>query len=175
MRVAMPVTRRSLIAAAGVVALGSAADAASLRPFRADVAAPALSLPRLGDGRASLDDALGRTIVVSFWATWCAPCRRELPSLLRLQVDLREAAMVIAVAVGEPAERVGPYLDRGGLRGLDVALDVSRVAASEWRVQSLPQSYVLDRQRRIAFSALGEVDWDDPAVRGQLTGLAPAG
>jgi thiol-disulfide isomerase/thioredoxin len=140
-----------------------------LKPFIASIAAPPLVLQRL-DGPGFDLASLGRKpALIAFWATWCPPCRAELPALARLTRDLApEGWTVLAVNVGEPEDKVRRFLAQIEAEGLAVLLDETRAASVSWRVGGLPIAYGVGPDARMAFSISGAVDWDDPAMRARL-------
>jgi thiol-disulfide isomerase/thioredoxin len=137
-----------------------------LRFFPSPVAAPPLALPGLDGDIRALAAMAGRGVLVAFWATWCAPCRVELPALLRLQHDLdRKGYTVIAVNVGEAPDKVRAFLNQIDAGSLNVALDQDRALMRPWRIAGLPLAYGVNSAGLIRFSVLGAVDWDQPSLR----------
>jgi thiol-disulfide isomerase/thioredoxin len=136
-----------------------------LRPL---VEAPPLELHRIDGKVVNLRSLKGKVVVLSFWATWCTPCRRELPMLERLQhlFDSRDVE-VIPVSVDQAGNAVvAPFLNRIGVRRLRPFLDPEgRVGArsaedgSPFVLYGMPITYVIDRQGRPAGYITGEVDW----------------
>jgi thiol-disulfide isomerase/thioredoxin len=103
-------------------------------------------------------------LVVNFWATWCAPCREELPSLERLRDALRDKPVqVLAVNVNEGESRVRRFLTEVLLH-LPVLLDRNGEAQRAWRVRGLPATFLLDQDGAIRYWFLGELDWSQPAI-----------
>lgn len=128
--------------------------------------APALVLPDMDGKTWDLADLRGRVVVVNFWATWCPPCRREFPSLERLQKHFPPKDLqVIAVNVGEDVDTVFSF---AGNPKISVLLDIDAKAMSSWRVGGLPSTYVIDRDGSIILRALGGREFDDPASLAQL-------
>jgi thiol-disulfide isomerase/thioredoxin len=169
-----------LVAVALLPVLAGAAAATAAHPPLVELPgmppAPALRLPRLDvDGAGApvdVADHAGSVVVLNFWATWCTPCRREMPALLRAAEQLREHGVVLwTVNQGDPLERVRAFLDSLGLE-IPTLLDPQLSSAVAWVVRGLPTTYVLDRQGRIRYVALGERDWDDPALLAQIRALA---
>ncbi len=147
------------VAAVAVVALATAAAAESqIKPWTAAVT-PKLALADLAGGRADLGDMHGRVVVVNFWATWCAPCKDELPSLQRLRDRFAgKPVEVITVNYGEFPQRVRPFLEKEKI-ALRVLLDTQKDAAHDWGVGGLPMTFIVDARGRARYSAFGELDW----------------
>jgi thiol-disulfide isomerase/thioredoxin len=127
---------------------------------------PALALRDLGGRSVSLDDYRGKVVLVNFWATWCEPCREEMPSMRALQQRLAGQPFdVVTVNYGESPSRVTDFLAREKLE-LTVLLDPGQQAARAWRVRVLPGSFLVGRDGRVRFSVIGELDWlSEEAVR----------
>lgn len=158
---------------AGTIAplIGSTpALAERLQPVTRDVMAPSTAFPKLGGGTASFDASEGNAIIVAFWATWCAPCRVDLPALVRL--NARPGIGVMAVNAGEAEGRIVPFLSRHGLQDLPVMIDPDRKAMAEWKVAGLPAAFVVGADRRIRYAVLGEIDWDDDDVQRRIRDLS---
>ena len=134
------------------------AFAAELKPWKGG-ATPPLSLRSL-DGRAvDLRDFRGRVVVVNWWATWCEPCREEIPSLERLRNLLQDHPFdVLMVNFGEPASTVSSFIAKLGV-SVPVALDPEKSNAAKWRVNGLPTTFLIDARGRIRYSSFGESDW----------------
>jgi thiol-disulfide isomerase/thioredoxin len=130
--------------------------------------------PELGfatrDGRAvRLADFRGRFVLVNLWATWCAPCVREMPSLDRLQARLGDRLTVLAISEDRGAGHVvAPFLEKLGLSRLAVYLDPSDAAQEAFAVRGLPTSFLIDRDGRILASLEGAAEWDSPAMLQRL-------
>lgn len=120
-----------------------------------------------------LSDLQGKVVLVNFWATWCPPCRAELPSLERIwQLLNREDFVVLAINVGESADTIFPFT--GMLEPtptFPILLDLDSTVLSKWPVMGLPTTFILDRQGRIAYRAVGGREFDDPALVKQIRGL----
>jgi thiol-disulfide isomerase/thioredoxin len=152
------VRRIAYAAACAALAFSTGAGAqAQIKPWT--LAAPRLVLMDLEGKSFDLADLRGRVVVVNFWATWCVPCRDELPSLQRLRDRMSgKPVEVITVNYGEMAERVRPFLEKEGL-GLPVVLDTQKDAGREWGVGGLPMTFVVDAKGRGRYRAFGELDW----------------
>jgi thiol-disulfide isomerase/thioredoxin len=107
-----------------------------------------------------LKDLQGRVLVVNFWATWCEPCRDEMPSLQRLREKLDPGAFdVLTVNYGESRDKVSQFLGKEKL-ALPVLLDPQKEAAKEWGVGGLPMTFLVDARGRVRYSVFGERDWN---------------
>ncbi|MEI6559160.1 MAG: TlpA disulfide reductase family protein [Rhodospirillaceae bacterium] len=121
----------------------------------------------------TLADFAGKPVLLNLWATWCAPCIKELPSLDRLQADLGGAGFQV-VAVAEDrggAKVVLPFLDKQGVKALAPYLDPPGAALRALGVQGLPTSILIGRDGRETARLLGGADWDSAAIRRQITEL----
>ena len=122
------------------------------------------------DGRSvAFPDARGGPVLVHYFATWCIPCRRELPALAGLAVRHPAPRLtIIAVDVGEPDVRVKRFFAETPVP-FPVLLDRQRSVAKAWRVDVLPTTILLDPALRPRLSVEGEFDWSsedaDAAVR----------
>jgi thiol-disulfide isomerase/thioredoxin len=135
-------------------------------------ATPPLKLRTLAGAELSLADFRGRTVIVNFWATWCAPCVAEMPALQRLRDSLASKGVeVIAVNYQENAARIRPFAERLGLT-FPIVRDHDGTVREAWQVTVFPKSFVVGPGGRIALVATGEVDWDDPGVESRILSLA---
>jgi thiol-disulfide isomerase/thioredoxin len=122
-------------------------------------ATPALSLPDLDGRRVDLRELRGRVVLVNFWATWCEPCREEMPSLARLKEKLAGRPFeLLFVNYGESPVRVRQYLEREKL-SLPILLDRGQDAATRWKAKGLPMSFLVDARGQVRYWAFGERDW----------------
>ena len=143
--------------------LAAPAQALELKPWTGG-ATPRLELSDL-DGKAHrLADYRGRAVLVNFWATWCVPCREEMPSFERLRASLEGRAVVLAVNLAEPEPRIRRFLDTVTVR-YPVLLDRDGATARAWQARVLPATYVIGPDGAIRYRHLGELDWSSPEVR----------
>jgi len=157
------------VALAAFAALAPA-GASELLPWPGG-ATPPLALKDLDGREVRLADFRGRAVLVHFWATWCAPCVEELPSLQRLFDRLApEGLEIIAVNEQENAARIRPFVQRLGL-ALRIVRDHDGSARDAWGVRVFPSTFVVGPDGHIALVAMGAVDWDDNAVHSRLRAL----
>jgi thiol-disulfide isomerase/thioredoxin len=165
----MAMTAVACTAAAGM--LRALADALPLVELPGRVQAPDFDLSDLAGVSHRLSDYRGRPILVSFWAVWCAPCRRELPGLAALRTKLRNTDIaVFAVNVGDGADRIASFLADHPSPGLPILRGGSAIAKA-WHVQALPVAYAVDPDGILRLGALGERDWASPDIERQLRAL----
>ena len=136
---------------------------------------PALTLNDADRRAHNLVDYRGKVVLVNFWATWCEPCRDEMPALQRAQASLADKGLIVlTVNVGDSEEKVAAFFQQAGL-SLPVLFDKDwSVSRSLWKVRMLPSTYVVDRKGAIRYSILGEVSWDAPHHIASLTRLLVA-
>lgn len=118
------------------------------------------------DGKAvSLGDFAGRLVLVNLWATWCAPCRREMSSLDRLQTRLGDNITILAISEDMGGDKaVAPFVAKLGLKALKTYLDPKNAVGQAFKVEGLPTSFLVDRQGRVLGRVEGEADWDSPKM-----------
>ncbi len=110
----------------------------------------------------TLADFKGRVVLLNFWATWCPPCIREMPSLDRLQAA-RGAEGLSVVAVSEDRgglEVVRPFFKKLGLKHLKIYLDPSGRLAEALALEGLPTTLLIDRRGRLVGGLQGPAEWD---------------
>lgn len=160
----------------GVLGAASAAEPVPPPVLLAEVAAspaPDFTLPRLDGGSLSRADLPGAVTVVHFFATWCEPCRRELPALGRFAARTRtEDVAVVLVDVAETEVRLNRFFAEVAAPGI-VLLDRDRRVTRAFDVSILPTTLVLDSDRAVRLAAAGEVDWDTPATTAAILSLRP--
>jgi thiol-disulfide isomerase/thioredoxin len=125
-----------------------------LPPFRFDDAA----------GRPlTLADFRGRVVLLNFWATWCEPCRHEMPALDRLAAKLGGADFaVLPVSIDRGgATAVKPFYKKLGLEKLAIYVDPSSKASAALELPGVPTTLLIDRDGREVARKMGEADWDD--------------
>jgi thiol-disulfide isomerase/thioredoxin len=102
---------------------------------------------------------------VNFWATWCGPCAREMPSLDRLQARLGDRLAILAISEDRSGgEVVEPFLAKLRLTRLPVYLDPKTAAQQAFAMQGLPTTFLIDPKGRILGQLEGAAEWDSPAM-----------
>jgi thiol-disulfide isomerase/thioredoxin len=165
----------SMAAAAFALAAGTALADADLKPWKGQ-GTPKLAGADLQGKPFDLGARRGKVVVLNFWATWCEPCRDELPSLERLQkARAGKPFEVLTVNFGEQPERIRKFLEREFVE-LPVVLDRDKEAGARWKVGGLPMTFIVDAGGRVRYQVFGERKWDDAqslAVIDKLLAEAP--
>lgn len=117
---------------------------------------PDLQLVTLDQSPISLSEYAGRPVVLNLWASWCPPCRREMPVFEQAQTEFSDAAFVM-INQGESAEQAQAFLDSENLTLTDVLLDPSSSTMQAMRSRGLPTTLFFDAQGRLVDSHLGEI------------------
>ncbi|HWM42111.1 MAG TPA: TlpA disulfide reductase family protein [Burkholderiales bacterium] len=150
--------------------LAAPAAAEVLKPW-AGGATPALELADLQGTKHTLAGYRGKVVLVNFWATWCEPCREEMPSIERLRASLEgRPFVVLAVNLAEPESRIRKFLAAVPV-GFPVLLDRDTQTSRAWQAKVLPATYIVGPEGRIRYRHVGELDWSRPEVRETILGL----
>ncbi len=142
-------------------------------PVEVGTDAPNFTAHTLGGEEVSLEELEGEVVLLNIWATWCAPCREEMPSMQTLHETLGpEGLRIVAVSIDAPPG----VLDPGGRRGGDVAgfvnqlglefdiwLDPDGTVQEVYRTTGVPESFVIDRNGTIVKKVIGATLWDSDA------------
>jgi thiol-disulfide isomerase/thioredoxin len=128
-------------------------------PVEVNYAAPNLELTDLDGMEHELTDHLGEVVLVNLWATWCPPCKAEMPTLeAYYQAHQADGFVTIAINDGDPAEAVVEFVGEYGL-SFPVWLDPTYQATDHaFKTRNLPSSFVIDREGNIRLRWVGEID-----------------
>lgn len=144
--------------------------AGELKPF--DGPTPSLELPDLEGKAHRLADYQDKVLVIHFWATYCTPCRIEMPSMNRLLENMGEKVAVLAVDMGEAPAQVQKFVDEVKPT-FPILLDQKGDAIQAWKVFAVPSSFVLDTAGKIRYTLYGATEWDSPEMQQTLADLLP--
>jgi thiol-disulfide isomerase/thioredoxin len=144
--------------------------------------APQIRLPILAGGSSDLSAERGKVVLVNFWATWCEPCRTEMPGLQRLADELRDQPFALyAVDLQEDAATIQPYVRELGLR-MPVLLDDDGGVTRSYGVRALPATFLIDRRGVLRQQRLGPLvegdaatAWSEPWLAQQVRQLLAEG
>jgi thiol-disulfide isomerase/thioredoxin len=142
-------------------------------PWPASRPAPALQALDMQGKTWTLADVRGRAVLLNFWATWCPPCRAEMPSLQQLaEIYGPERLQVLAINVGEGPRRIAQFLQSSGL-DLTVLLDPQSLMSKAWGASVLPTTILIDAEGRPRQRVRGEVDWSGREAQALVEPLLP--
>ncbi len=168
----MPVAVAAIVLCVAALS-AAAAPPQTLTPVADKKTAPDMALELVDGGKLKLSDLRGKVVVVNFWATWCPPCRREMPSLERLKGLMKGKALeIVAINAGEGEDEISEFREaiKPALT-FTIALDRNAQALKAFSIAGLPTTYVIDRQGQVVYRALGGRIFDDPAIVGTLMAL----
>jgi thiol-disulfide isomerase/thioredoxin len=138
--------------------------------------APAVSFAARDGTMRQLADFRGRPVLVNLWATWCAPCVREMPSLDRLQARLGDRLTVLAISQDRGgAHVVDPFVEKLALPKLAIFLDPMDTVGPALEVRGLPTTLLIDGDGRIVAQLEGAAEWDSPAMVATVEGYLGKG
>jgi thiol-disulfide isomerase/thioredoxin len=165
-----------LLVAVGMI-LSSAASGSQAAPTPAPVTLPVLpdantmanapslpfDLPTLNGGQVSLSDYEGRIVFLNFWATWCEPCKRELPAFEEFAKAQTEddSPVILAVNFQETIPEIRSYLQAAGIDGFHVLLDSDGAVSDSYGVFQLPVTFVIDQQGVVRYPKFGETTLEE--------------
>lgn len=125
---------------------------------------PPLNVTTLSGEKISLIDFSDKTIVLNFWATWCAPCLKEIPSLLELRKQLpKKKFVVLFVNYGETKDRVESTWNKIGA-GAMTLIDPEIKDVKAWIDVGLPTTVILNQKHQIVYKIIGDIDWSESEI-----------
>lgn len=111
-----------------------------------------------------LSDYKGKTVIINFWATWCPPCREEMPSMERAWNKIKDQNIIMfAINVGEDEDTIFTFLGDYPV-SFTILLDTSGTMIDQWPVQGLPTTFVISPDGKLVYRAIGGREWDDEAL-----------
>jgi len=136
----------------------------SLQAYPGNTLAPVLELQDIEGKKHNLGNYGGKVLVLNFWATWCPPCVKEIPSLNRLQSAFsKEDLVVLTIDVGESKQDVDKFLKQVPT-ALPVLLNLDGDVVKQWKVIAFPTTFIIDKQGLIVYTYFGGLEWDNPGV-----------
>jgi peroxiredoxin len=137
------------------------------QPFAIDLTLPALHGPAQ-----PLSKLHGQVVLLNFWATWCYPCRAEMPSMQALYDAYQHADFTILAIASDPQGQsvVGPFAEKHRLT-FPILLDTHNTVGAQLQLPGIPTSYLLDKHSRIARMEVGARDWNSPSMRQRIEAL----
>ena len=147
-------------------------QAANLKPVTNDIVAPALTLKDLNGEIHDLKDYKGQVVLVQFWATYCGPCRKEMPSMNKMMTKMGDTPFkILAVDMGESEAEVKPFVDEVKPE-FTILMDEEGKSIEEWRVFAAPSNFIIGPDGKIKYTLFGGVEWDSDELIEKLKALA---
>ena len=133
--------------------------------------APDFTLKDLNGKTVSLSTFRGKVVLLNFWATWCPPCRAEMPALNKLHHTLKPRGLeVVTISTDRSINDIKDFFERHRV-DFPILFDADRSAAKQYRVFSMPTTFLIDRNGMIVEKFYGEYDWTEPETRGKIEKL----
>lgn len=146
-------------------------DATSVSKAVEGAAAPDFTVKDLDGKDVSLSSLKGQVVLVNFWATWCPPCKEEIPSMIKLNRAMQgKAFKMLAISIDEGGkEAVNGYFK--GSRDLPTYLDNEGKTSQLYGTTGVPETFIVDKQGIIRKKVVGGMDWSSPDVIGYMDEL----
>jgi cytochrome c biogenesis protein CcmG/thiol:disulfide interchange protein DsbE len=141
-------------------------------PLREGTPAPDFTFPDLDGSQVSLSDFTDKVVLVNIWATWCPPCREEMPSMQKLYERFKGQDLeILAVSIdAKGREAVAPFMQEMNLT-FPALLDREEKIRSLYRITGVPESFIIDRNGILVQRVIGPRDWAAPRVFGFFENL----
>ena len=163
---------RSLVLAIIFLSLSGLSYANNLKPYTGKGETPALHLEDLQGQIHDLQDYKGQVVLVQFWATYCGPCRKEMPSMNKLIKKMGDVPFkILAVDMGETKLEVSHFVDEVKPE-FTILMDSTGQAISSWNVFAAPSNFIIDPAGNIRYTLFGGVEWDSDEMVMALKSLA---
>ena len=141
-------------------------------PLQENSPAPVITVNSLNAKPLNLSDLRGKVVLLNFWATWCPPCREEIPSMMKLN----------SAMAGKPFQMVAVSIDEGGRPEIEAFFknsgfslpaytDPDNRAAKAYGITGVPETFVIDKSGILIKKVIGPMAWDSPDVLSYLDGL----
>lgn len=143
-----------------------------LTAFKERPNAPDFILKDMDGNNYKLSEQKGKVIVLNFWATWCPPCRKEMPSMESAWSKMKEDDILMwAVNTGETENEVFAFSAEYEVN-FPLLLDETQATMYRYAVSAMPTTYIIDKQGKVAYYAIGERKWDDDVIVNEIKKLA---
>ncbi len=160
-----------LIGVTMLVLIGVIADSIREQVIRVGDRAPDFSITSDSGRRISPADFGGKLLVLNFWATWCPPCIREMPSLDRFQEQLRDAGVVVlGISVDKNERAYRRFLDRARV-SFQTTRDAEAKISASFGTYRYPETYVIGRDGKVIMKVIADRDWMEPEMLRSIRSL----
>jgi len=157
--------KRYLCLALALLLLALPACSRKQQPALQGNPAPDFTLKDLAGTSIKLSDLRGKVVVLNFWATWCPPCREEIPSMMRLNSAMAgKDFRMLAISIDEGGkDAVEGFFRKSGM-SLPALLDTDQAVGKRYGLTGVPETFVIDKKGVILKKVVGAMDWSSPAV-----------
>ena len=139
------------------------ANEPELKPYKGKQNIP-LKLSDFNGKAVDIKDYNNQVVLLNFWASWCKPCIKEMPSLVRLQNHFNhDDFKIVAINIGESKEQISEFIKKLKF-DLPILFDNSGDAVKEWGVYAYPSNFVLDKNGVIRYTYRGALEWDSQSI-----------
>lgn len=133
--------------------------------------APNFSLIDLDKKLHTLNDYLGKPLIVNFWASWCRPCRAELPAFNRAWAKVKDQGVqMLAINIGEDPNAIYSFIQDFPI-DFRILLDPESDELNNWQMHGLPTTYILNAKGEVVYQAIGEREWDNDQLLTKILAL----
>jgi len=168
--ITLPLKR--LLAISLFMAISGLLQAASLKPVTGNVAAPPLVLQDLQGKTHNLKDYRGQVVLVQFWATYCPPCRHEMPSMNRMMEKMGDVPFkILAVDMGETKAEVKQFVEEVKPE-FTILMDEQGKSIADWQVFAAPSNFIIGPGGNIRYTLFGGIEWDADELINKLKAIA---
>jgi len=132
-------------------------------PVAVDQSAPDFTLSDLNGRSYTLSQLRGKVVIVNFWATWCPPCRKEMPSMEQLHRELSgEGLVLLAINIEKDGRRTVAQFLSSNPHSFPILLDEQEVVQKRYGVYQFPESFIIRKDGIIDDKVIGAIDWAEP-------------
>ena len=131
-----------------------------LQPYKGKLIPENFTLQDINQKNQTLFDYKGKVILLNFWASWCPPCIKEIPSMIKLQQKLKNNPFkILAINLGEDKEAISKFAKKYKIN-FSILLDPNQKEAKLWKIFAFPTSFIIDKTGKIRYSIAGGFQWD---------------
>ena len=139
-------------------------NAATFSPYKGHLKSPSFILNDVSGKSHNLKDYQGQVVLVQFWATYCTPCRTEMPSMNRLQKKLeKQGFKILAINMAEEKQELEKFIAEVRPE-FTILHDSDGAVLQKWKVFAAPASFLLNKTGEIKYVLYGGVEWDSPEI-----------
>ncbi len=163
---------KRLLILAVLFSMSAMLQATNLKPVEGNVAAPALVLKDLQGKTHDLKDYKGQVVLVQYWATYCGPCRQEMPSMNKMMTKMGDVPFkILAVDMGETEAEVKQFVSEVK-PNFTILMDEDGKSIGDWKVFAAPSNFIVDPEGNIRYTLFGGVEWDSDELIEKLKSIA---